>query len=80
MLLFFGLWLFLMRRYADRHGGGFMAIGKSKAKIYMEKDVKITFADVAGVDEAKTDLANIVNEAALLAVRHDKEQVGSAFA
>jgi cell division protease FtsH len=62
VLLFFGLWMFLMRRFADRQGigGGFMAIGKSKAKIYMEKDVKVTFADVAGVDEAKVELQEVI--------------------
>jgi cell division protease FtsH len=61
-LLFFGLWIFLMRRFAQREGlgGGFLAIGKSKAKIYMEKDVKVTFADVAGVDEAKTELQEVI--------------------
>jgi len=63
MLLFFGLWMLLMRRFAQRQGlgsGGFMAIGKSKAKIYMEQDVKVTFADVAGVDEAKTELQEVI--------------------
>jgi len=62
VLLFFGLWMFLMRRFVQREGlgGGFMAIGKSKAKIYMEKDVKVTFADVAGVDEAKTELQEVI--------------------
>jgi len=61
-LLFFGLWIFLMRRFAQREGlgGGFLAIGKSKAKIYMEKDVKVTFADVAGVDEAKIELQEVI--------------------
>ena len=54
-LLFIGLWLFLLRRFADKQGiGGMMAIGKSKAKVYMEKDTKVTFADVAGVDEGPT--------------------------
>jgi cell division protease FtsH len=63
VLLFFGLWIILMRRFAQRDGlgGGFMAIGKSKAKIYMEKEVKVTFADVAGVDEAKTELQEIID-------------------
>jgi cell division protease FtsH len=62
VLLFFGLWIVLMRRFAQRDGlgGGFMAIGKSKAKIYMEKEVKVSFADVAGVDEAKTELQEII--------------------
>jgi len=61
-LLFFSLWLFLMRRFAQKQGlgGGFMAIGKSKAKIYMEKDVKVTFADVAGVEEAKAELQEVI--------------------
>ena len=61
-LLFFGLWMFLMRRFAQREGlgGGFLAIGKSKAKIYMEKDVKVSFADVAGVDEAKTEFQEVI--------------------
>ena len=60
-LLFIGLWLFLLRRFADKQGiGGMMAIGKSKAKVYMEKDTKVTFADVAGVDEAEAELLEIV--------------------
>jgi cell division protease FtsH len=62
VLLFVGIWLFLIRRLAEKQGlgGGFMAIGKSKAKIYMEKEVKVNFADVAGVDEAKTELEEVV--------------------
>ncbi|TMA55559.1 MAG: AAA family ATPase, partial [Deltaproteobacteria bacterium] len=62
VLLFFSLWLFLMRRFAQKQGlgGGFMAIGKSKAKIYMEKDVRVTFADVAGVEEAKAELQEVI--------------------
>jgi len=62
VLLFFGIWMFLMRRFAQREGlgGGFMAIGKSKAKIYMEKEVKVSFNDVAGVDEAKTELQEVI--------------------
>jgi cell division protease FtsH len=61
-LVFVGLWFFLMRRFADKGGlgGGFLSIGKSKAKVYMEKDVKVTFADVAGVDEAKEELQEVV--------------------
>jgi cell division protease FtsH len=61
-LVFVGIWAFIMRRFAERQGlgGGFMTIGKSKAKIYMEKEVKVTFADVAGVDEAKTELQEVV--------------------
>ena len=62
VLLFVGIWMFLIRRLAEKQGlgGGFMAIGKSKAKIYMEKEVKVKFDDVAGVDEAKTELEEVV--------------------
>jgi cell division protease FtsH len=61
-LVFIGLWLLVLRRFADRQGlGGMMAIGKSKAKVYMEKDTKVTFEDVAGVDEAKAELQEIVD-------------------
>jgi cell division protease FtsH len=62
-LVFVGIWLYLMRRFAERQGlgGGFMSIGKSKAKIYLETDTKTTFADVAGVDEAKEELQEVVN-------------------
>ena len=61
-LFFFGLWLFVFRRFAEKQGfgGGLMAIGKSKAKVYVETDTKVTFADVAGVDEAKEELREIV--------------------
>jgi cell division protease FtsH len=53
------LWMFLIRPMAERQGG-MMSIGKSRAKIYLEKDTKVTFADVAGVDEAKDELEEIV--------------------
>ncbi len=59
--LFFGVWLFLGRRMAKQlGGGGLMAIGKSKAKVYVESDTHVTFADVAGVDEAKAELEEVV--------------------
>lgn len=55
------IWMFLIRRMAAGQGaGGMMAIGKSKAKVYVEKDTKVTFADVAGVDEAMDELKEIV--------------------
>jgi cell division protease FtsH len=47
------------RRMA-RGQGGMMAIGRSKAKVYMEKEVKVTFDDAAGVDEAKEELREVV--------------------
>jgi len=61
--LFYGLWLFVGRRMARQLGGGpggLLSIGKSKAKVYVETDTKVTFADVAGVDEAKDELREIV--------------------
>lgn len=62
MLLFVGIWLFVLRRIGGQQGmGGFMTVGKSKAKVYVETDTKVTFADVAGVDEAKEELQEIVD-------------------
>lgn len=59
--VFFALWMFVVRRFANQSGmGGFMTVGKSKAKIYMEKDTRVTFEDVAGVDEAKMELREVV--------------------
>ena len=61
-LMFYLIWIFLGRRLADRQGfGGLMSIGKSRAKIYVEKDTKVTFADVAGVEEAKFELQEVVS-------------------
>src|ERR1700732_2717346 len=57
--LFFGLWTFIARRMRGL-GGGLMSIGKSKAKIYVEADTGVRFDDVAGVDEAKDELREIV--------------------
>ncbi len=63
VLLFFGVWMFLARRMAGQGGpgGGLMAIGKSKAKVYVETDTRTSFADVAGVDEAKAELQEVVS-------------------
>ncbi len=60
-LLFFAVWMLFVRRFAQQGGGGLMAIGKSRAKIYVEKNTKVTFADVAGVDEAKEELKEVVD-------------------
>ncbi|MDF0650452.1 MAG: ATP-dependent zinc metalloprotease FtsH [Nitrospira sp.] len=57
--LFGGIWFFIFRRLGQAQGG-FMQVGQSKAKIYVEKDVKVTFADVAGVDEAKEELREVI--------------------
>ncbi|MBN2192883.1 MAG: ATP-dependent zinc metalloprotease FtsH [Polyangiaceae bacterium] len=61
-VVFVGIWFFLMRRISGQMGpgGGVMAIGKSKAKVYVETDTKTTFADVAGVEEAKAELRETV--------------------
>ncbi len=56
------IWSFVFRKMASGGGAGetFMSFGKSKAKIYSESDVKVTFKDVAGVDEAKDELVEII--------------------
>jgi cell division protease FtsH len=62
VLAFAAIWFFLIRRLQDRAGvgAGLLSIGKSKAKVYLETDVKVTFEDVAGVDEAKQELQEVV--------------------
>jgi cell division protease FtsH len=62
-VVFFLIWQFMARRMSEGQGmgGGFLSIGKSKAKVYMETDTKVTFDDVAGVDEAKEELKEIVS-------------------
>ena len=60
-VLFFGIWMYLSRRVTQGFGGGLMSIGKSKAKVYVETDTGVTFGDVAGVDEAKDELREIVD-------------------
>jgi cell division protease FtsH len=62
VVFFVGIWMFVIRRFADKQGfGGLMSVGKSKAKVYVETDIKVTFADVAGVDEAKDEMKEIVD-------------------
>jgi cell division protease FtsH len=58
ILIFFGIWSLIFRRMSP--GGTVMTIGRSKAKIYGENEVKVTFNDVAGVQEAKDELVEIV--------------------
>ncbi|HLH87619.1 MAG TPA: ATP-dependent zinc metalloprotease FtsH [Xanthobacteraceae bacterium] len=60
MLLFIGVWAFLSRRMGQKMGG-LVSIGKSKAKIYVEADTGVSFDDVAGVDEAKDELREVVD-------------------
>ncbi|WP_454286143.1 ATP-dependent zinc metalloprotease FtsH [Rhizobium arsenicireducens] len=60
MLLILGVWLFFMRQMQGGGRGGAMGFGKSKAKLLTEAHGRVTFEDVAGVDEAKQDLEEIV--------------------
>ena len=60
-LIFVGLWFYVGRKLAERGGmGGLMSVGKSRARMYVETDVKTRFEDVAGVDEAKDELREVV--------------------
>lgn len=61
MALFIGVWLFVIRRMSGGMNQGMMSIGKSHAKVFVEKETKVTFDDVAGVDEAKEELVEIIN-------------------
>lgn len=62
ILLFIGVWIFMARRMNGMGGrGGVMGFGKSKAKLLETTDVSVTFDDVAGVDEAKEDLQEVVD-------------------
>ena len=62
LVLLFFVWNFFLQRLMGRGGvqSGLMSVGKSKAKIYVETDTKVTFNDVAGVDEAENELREIV--------------------
>ncbi len=72
MLVLVGFWFFVFRGMAERGGGigGLTTIGKSKARIYVEAQTGVSFADVAGIDEAKAELMEIVS------FLRDKEKYG----
>jgi len=60
MLLLIGVWIFFMRQM-QAGGGKAMAFGKSKARLVTDKSKKVTFADVAGIDEAKAELEEVID-------------------
>ena len=60
IILVFAVWGYLAKRVSGGIQGGMMSVGKSKAKIYVETDTKVTFDDVAGADEAEVELKEIV--------------------
>ncbi len=61
MLLLIGVWIFFMRQMQGGGGKGAMSFGKSKARLLGEDQIKTTFADVAGCDEAKEDVTELVD-------------------
>ncbi len=61
MLLLIGVWVFFMRQMQGGGGRGAMSFGRSRARLLGEDQVKVTFADVAGVDEAKEEVKELVD-------------------
>lgn len=61
MLLLIGVWIFFMRQMQGGGGRGAMSFGKSKARLLSEDQIKTTFADVAGCDEAKEEVSELVD-------------------
>ncbi|ALG52703.1 ATP-dependent zinc metalloprotease FtsH [Vibrio parahaemolyticus] len=61
MILLIGVWIFFMRQMQGGGGKGAMSFGKSKARMMSEEQIKTTFADVAGCDEAKEDVKELVD-------------------
>ncbi len=59
IVLFVGIWAFMIRRMQSQQPG-FMSLGKNKAKIYMQEELDVRFPDVAGVEEAKQELVEVV--------------------
>jgi len=59
-LLLVGIWIYFFRRISGG-AGGLMTVGKSKAKLYVESETKVTFQDVAGVEEAEDELKEIID-------------------
>lgn len=60
-LVFFGLWYFLMKKISGGASQGIMSFGRNRAKVYAEKEIQTRFDDVAGADEAKEELEEIID-------------------
>ncbi len=60
-VVFVGIWVWFMKKMGAGGMGGMVSLGKSKAKVYVEKQTGVTFGDVAGIDEAKGELMEIVD-------------------
>ena len=58
--IFVGIWWLLMKRMGGAGQGGLLAIGKSKARVYMQQETGVSFKDVAGIDEARDELMEVV--------------------
>jgi len=63
IFIFVGIWYFMMRRMTGQQQG-FMSLGKNKAKIYVQEEIDVRFADVAGVDESKQELVEVIDDRA----------------
>lgn len=62
LLMTLALWYFLFHGLGQKEGlGGLMGVGKSRARVYVEHDIQVTFADVAGIDDVKSELTEIVS-------------------
>ena len=61
IILFFVMWRFLFSKMAGKMGGGMMSMGKNNAKVYMEDEIGVTFKDVAGQEEAKESLEEVID-------------------
>src|SRR3546814_8155097 len=62
-LLILGIWIFVMRQMQNGSGKGAMGFGKSRAKLLNEKQGRVTFDDVAGIDEAREELTEKIGRA-----------------
>ena len=61
LLIFFVFWKFVLSKAVGKMGGGMSSIGKNKAKIYVENEIGVTFKDVAGQEEAKESLEEVIS-------------------